>query len=70
MDDTKTIETYFRAKSIFITGATGFVGKILIEKLLRSFDEIETIYVLIRKKDKETPAKRLHRLIDCSVNIS
>ncbi|XP_065225972.1 putative fatty acyl-CoA reductase CG5065 [Planococcus citri] len=67
MDDPKTIETYFRAKSIFITGATGFVGKILIEKLLRSFDEIETIYVLIRKKDKETPTKRLQKLIDCSL---
>lgn len=67
MDDPKTIETFFRGKSIFITGATGFVGKILIEKLLRSFNEIETIYLLIRKKDRETPAKRLQKLIDCSV---
>lgn len=70
MDDSNlTIETYFRGKSIFITGATGFVGKILIEKLLRSFEEIDTIYLLIRQKDDETPLKRLRKLTDCSVII-
>ncbi len=69
MDDPNlTVETFFRGKSIFITGATGFVGKILIEKLLRSFNEIDTIYLLIRKKDEETPLKRLQKLIDCSVS--
>lgn len=29
------IESFFREKTIFITGATGFVGKVLVEKLLR-----------------------------------
>ncbi|XP_022209941.1 putative fatty acyl-CoA reductase CG5065 [Drosophila obscura] len=35
---------------IFITGATGFVGKTLLEKLLWSFPQIKRIYMLIRPK--------------------
>ena len=64
-----TVETFFQGKSIFITGATGFVGKILIEKLLRTFEGIEVIYLLIRKKEDETPIKRLQSLTDCSVKL-
>ena len=29
------IETFYRDKTVFITGGTGFIGKIIIEKLLR-----------------------------------
>ncbi|XP_030374198.1 putative fatty acyl-CoA reductase CG5065, partial [Scaptodrosophila lebanonensis] len=35
---------------VFITGATGFVGKALLEKLLWSFPQINRIYMLIRPK--------------------
>ncbi|XP_001359882.2 putative fatty acyl-CoA reductase CG5065 [Drosophila pseudoobscura] len=35
---------------VFITGATGFVGKTLLEKLLWSFPQIKRIYMLIRPK--------------------
>lgn len=35
-------------KSILITGATGFVGKVVLEKLLRTVPGIERIYLLIR----------------------
>ncbi|XP_017102742.3 fatty acyl-CoA reductase wat-like [Drosophila bipectinata] len=43
------IQSFYREKVIFITGATGFVGKVIIEKLLRSTD-VKRIYVLIRPK--------------------
>jgi FlaA1/EpsC-like NDP-sugar epimerase len=33
---TSAIASFFYKKIIFITGATGFVGKCLIEKLFRS----------------------------------
>ncbi|EDW83348.1 uncharacterized protein Dwil_GK22366 [Drosophila willistoni] len=36
---------------VFITGATGFVGKALLEKLLWSFPQIKRIYMLIRPKN-------------------
>lgn len=34
---------------MFLTGATGFLGKVVIEKLLRT-TEVKRIYVLIRPK--------------------
>lgn len=38
----------FTGKSVFITGVTGFVGKVLLEKILRSVPSVEKIYLLIR----------------------
>lgn len=61
------LESFFRGKSIFITGATGFVGKILIEKLLRSFPNLDAIYLLIRNKGDKNAARRLQKIVDCEV---
>ena len=44
------IRDYFRGKNLLVTGATGFCGKVLVEKLLRSCEGVGKIYVLIRKK--------------------
>jgi fatty acyl-CoA reductase len=35
-EQNSVISMFFDAKSVFITGATGFVGKQILEKLLRS----------------------------------
>ncbi|XP_016948142.1 fatty acyl-CoA reductase wat [Drosophila biarmipes] len=43
------IQRCFRSKTVFLTGATGFLGKVIIEKLLRTTD-VKRIYVLIRPK--------------------
>jgi fatty acyl-CoA reductase len=48
-----SIPQFYNGKSVFITGGTGFLGKVLIEKLLRSCPGIENIYLLVRThKDK------------------
>ena len=48
------IAEFYRDRSVFITGGTGFLGKVLVEKLLRSCPDIKTLYMLIRpKKGKE-----------------
>lgn len=52
------VEEAFASKSIFITGATGFVGKVLVEKLLRSCKKIDKIYLLMRGKKGEGLEKR------------
>ncbi|KAB7507713.1 putative fatty acyl-CoA reductase [Armadillidium nasatum] len=43
------ISKWFLGKSVFITGGTGFMGKVLIEKLLRTCS-VRRIYVLVRPK--------------------
>lgn len=41
-----------------MTGGTGFVGKAIVEKLLRSCSSISTIYLLVREKKGITPNQR------------
>ncbi|KAG5683857.1 hypothetical protein PVAND_013119 [Polypedilum vanderplanki] len=47
---TRCIKDYYDNCNIFVTGSTGFLGKVLIEKLLRSCDGIRKIYILLRPK--------------------
>ncbi len=37
-----------RGKRILITGATGFLGKVVLEKLIRTVPDIEAVYLLMR----------------------
>ncbi|PHU06733.1 hypothetical protein BC332_23222 [Capsicum chinense] len=50
---------FFEDKNILVTGATGFLAKVLIEKMLRTTPKINKIYLLIRSKDKEAAFDRL-----------
>ncbi|XP_055612979.1 fatty acyl-CoA reductase wat-like [Uranotaenia lowii] len=43
-----TIPETFAGAHVFITGATGFMGKILVEKLLRACPDVGQLFVLIR----------------------
>ena len=55
-------------KNIFITGATGLLGKSIIEKLLWVYRGIKCIYVLIRPKRGVSVAERLENLISSEVS--
>src|SRR6516162_6611134 len=47
-----TIQEFFTGKTVLVTGATGFLGKALVEKILRSLPGIRRLYLLIRAKDR------------------
>ncbi|KAG6394332.1 hypothetical protein SASPL_144916 [Salvia splendens] len=49
---------FFHGKNILLTGATGLLGKVLVEKILRS-TSVGKIYLLIKAKDKEAALTRL-----------
>lgn len=44
------IKGFYAGVNIFITGGTGFLGKVIIEKLLRCCPDLNTIYCLLRAK--------------------
>ncbi|KAL8149635.1 fatty acyl-CoA reductase 2, chloroplastic-like [Apium graveolens] len=54
---------FLRGKNYFVTGATGFLAKVLLEKLLRTMPDVGKIYVLIRAKDQQAAAERLNNEI-------
>ncbi|XP_076643131.1 putative fatty acyl-CoA reductase CG5065 [Halictus rubicundus] len=55
----QSISEWFDGRNVFITGGTGYMGKVLIYKLLVSCHNIGKIYVLIRKKKDQDPQTRL-----------
>ena len=61
------IAEFYADKSIFITGATGFLGKCLIEKLLRSCFNLHKIYLLVRPKKGKGCQERLDEIVECKV---
>lgn len=56
------IQQFFAGTTIFLTGATGFMGKCLLEKLLRSCSDIEKIYILVRDKKGKDAVTRVEEL--------
>jgi FlaA1/EpsC-like NDP-sugar epimerase len=59
-----SIQKFYKGRSLLITGATGFCGKSLLEKLLRSCADVGRIYLLIRPKKNEDIWARLKNLLD------
>lgn len=41
---------WYSGKNVVVTGATGFVGKCLVEKLLRDCPDIGDVYIMVRNK--------------------
>lgn len=62
------INDFYSNSIILITGGTGFVGKVLIQKLLSAF-EVQKIYMLIRCKDNMTVEQRLEKFLNESVRL-
>lgn len=44
------IKEYYEGKNVLITGTTGFLGKVILEKFLRCVPTINKIFILIRVK--------------------
>ena len=64
------ITEWFKGRSVLVTGATGFMGKVLVEKLLRSCPDIATIYLLMRPKRGNDIRMRLDELLNITVSCS
>ena len=57
------IKEFYAGKTILITGSTGFVGKVVLEKFIRCIPDFKKIFVMIRAKKNMTLEQRLERQI-------
>jgi thioester reductase-like protein len=57
------VNLLFEEQNIFVTGASGFLGKVLLEKLLRSCPDVGNIFVLVSPKKGKKPSERVQNII-------
>nr|AGD98718.1 fatty-acyl-CoA reductase [Bicyclus anynana] len=60
----QAIAECYEGQSVFMTGGTGFLGKVLLEKLLYSCPGIEKVYLLVREKQGATAQQRVQKLLE------
>ncbi|XP_047098214.1 fatty acyl-CoA reductase wat-like [Schistocerca piceifrons] len=58
------VAAFYDGAPVFLTGATGFVGTLVLEKLLRSCPGVSTVYVLVRDKKGVPLRERLRAHLD------
>ncbi|GMR45502.1 hypothetical protein PMAYCL1PPCAC_15697, partial [Pristionchus mayeri] len=52
------VNSLFAGRTIFLTGGSGFVGQVVIEKFLHAVPDVGRLYVLVRPAKGKTPAER------------
>ncbi|XP_019738532.1 fatty acyl-CoA reductase 1 isoform X2 [Hippocampus comes] len=68
-DDTAmtSVADYYAGKNVLITGATGFMGKVLVEKLLRCCPQVRALFLLVRPKAGQSMQQRVDDMIKCKL---
>lgn len=59
--DESQIRKFYAGKVILLTGFTGYLGTVILEKLLRTCLEVKRIYIMIREKKGMTIDERLNK---------
>ncbi|XP_016302889.1 fatty acyl-CoA reductase 1 [Sinocyclocheilus anshuiensis] len=62
-----SISEWYAGKNVLITGATGFMGKVLVEKLLRSCPDVNALYILVRPKAGQSMSERVQDMMKCKL---
>jgi alcohol-forming fatty acyl-CoA reductase len=64
------VQQFYAGKTIFITGGSGFMGKVLIEKLLYSCSEVKELIILMRPKRGKSASHRVEDFIKLPVRLA
>lgn len=57
-----SLPEFYRGKSILVTGASGLMGKVLVEKLLYSCSDLKEIFILVRPKRGKSVDQRMDEM--------
>lgn len=63
----KYISDFYQGKNLLVTGGSGFLGKILIEKILRTCNQVNKVYMLVRPKKNRSIEERVAKLFESVV---
>ena len=67
MQPAANIAEFYADKTIFITGTTGFVGKVILEKIMRSLGNFRHLYVMVRAKKGMSNIERLQMIFESDI---
>jgi fatty acyl-CoA reductase len=67
-NETNRISELFVNKTLLITGGTGFLGKVLIEKVLRTCPGVKKMYLIVRSKSNKNSKERLKQIFSGPVS--
>ncbi|XP_057664481.1 putative fatty acyl-CoA reductase CG5065 [Diorhabda carinulata] len=65
--ETSEIAEWYKGQHVLVTGATGFMGKILVEKIHRSCPDVAAVYMVIRNKKGKNSTQRLEEFLNSPI---
>lgn len=57
------VDAFYEGKDLLITGCTGFVGKVILEKILFALPQVHRVYVFVRTKKGSSVQERFQKEI-------
>ena len=69
MSEFNSVQEFYAGKTVFITGGSGFMGKVLIEKLLYSCSQVQEIIILVRSKREKSGKQRVEEFSKLPVSL-
>jgi fatty acyl-CoA reductase len=64
-----SVKNFYEGKNVLVTGCTGFLGKVILEKIFQSCKNVNKIYILVREKRNKPPRQRVAAIFE-SYNFS